>query len=240
VSTPDDPAISGRDAEQESPTHVRCRICRRWYQAITYTHLRYKHGIVDPRTYKDKYSLSKITAPVVRKKIADQKFLVDRHAVDFIRRNWGKIPLKQITSYLGIDASTVRAHALRLGLGLLVKKWDDTKIIAELQSARRQGLPLNSGEARQGLGPLYKAALKHFGSWMKALKKAEIPYEKVALRGPFESWSDDRVVREIRALKREAKERDYRHIQRHHPKLYAAARNRFGSWSEALRAADVS
>jgi hypothetical protein len=173
---------SWQGGEEESRTHVRCRICHRLYRAVTYTHLKYKHGIDDPTAYKKEYSLRKITSFDVRKRIADQKFLVDRHAVDYIRRHWGKISLKEITSYLGIDASTVRAHALRLGLGLLVEKWDAAKIIRLLRRARRLGLPLSSGEARNTLGPLYKASLSRFGSWKNALIQAGIPYEKVSRR----------------------------------------------------------
>jgi hypothetical protein len=230
---------SGQESAQESQTHVRCRICHRWYQAITFTHLKYKHGIEDPTAYKKEYSLRKITAFEVRKRIADQKFLVDRHAIDYIRRNWGKLSLKEITSYLGIDASTVRAHALRLGLGLLVEKWDGAKIVKSLRQARRLGLPLNSGEARREMGPLYKASIKKFGSWKKALMEAGIAYEKVARRAPFESWTEDRILREARALERIGRERNYAYLQEHHSKLYAAARNHFGSWSELLRFAGL-
>jgi hypothetical protein len=239
LQRPDDRTPSREDGEAESETHVRCRICLHWYRAITYTHLRYKHGIEDPKIYKEKYSLSKITASEVRKKIADQKVLVDRHAVDYIRRNWGKLSLKEITTYLGINASTIRAHAVRLGLGLLVEKWSKAKILSSLRRARRLGLPLSSGEARKGMGPLYKAAGKWFGSWKNALTEAGIPYGKVARRGPFESWPDERIFREARALQREGKERDYNHLLQHHSKLYAAARSHFGSWAEMLRAAGL-
>jgi hypothetical protein len=223
-----------------SKSHVRCRICHRQYRAITYTHLRYKHGILDPQTYKKEYSLSTITSPEVRRRIAELKFLVDRHALDYIRRHWGKLSLKEITSYLGINTSTVRAHAVRMGLGLLVERWNDPKILSSLRQEYRLGLPLSSGEARKRIGQLYKAALKHFRSWKNALGKAGIPYEKVALRGPFESWTKDRILQEARSLAREGKERDYPFLQQHHAKLYAAARNHFGSWTQMLRAADLS
>jgi hypothetical protein len=227
------------DRELETRTHVRCRICRRWLQAITYTHLRFKHGIREPQSYKEEFSLSKITALEVRRKIAQQKILVDRIDLNYIRKNWGKRSLREITSYLGISASTVREHAHRMGLGRLVEIWNATKIIQSLRRAFRQGIPLHSGGARDTMRPLYKAALKRFGSWRNALVAAEISPEKVARRGPFESWSPDRIIREILALAKQGKERDFNHLETHHSKLYAAARNHFGSWRKALLAANL-
>jgi len=223
-----------------SQTHVRCRLCHRWYEAITYTHLRYRHGILEPRTYKEEYSLSKITSADVRRRIAERKVQVDRYALEFIKKHWGKLSLKEITHYLGINPSTVRSHAMRLGLKLLVEKWCDAKIIRLLREARKLGRPLSSGEARHEMGSLYKAAIKHFGSWKLALVRAGIAYEQVARRGPFETWTPDRIIVEIRSLAREGKERDYIHLQNRYSKLYAAARNHFDSWANALRAAGLS
>jgi hypothetical protein len=222
-----------------SQTHVRCRICNHWYQAITYTHLRYRHGIEDPNSYKEKYSLSKITSADVRRRISDRKFLVDRHSIEYIRKNWGKLPLKDMTHYLGINTSTVRAHAKRLGLGLLVEKWTNAKVIRLLREARNRGLPLNSGQARHKMRSLYKAAIKRFNSWKLALARAGILYEQVARRGPFETWTHDRIFSEIAVLLREGKVRDYVHLKTYHSKLYAAARNHFGNWANAVRAAGV-
>jgi len=230
---------SRTDGEVESETQVRCRICRRWYRAITYTHLRYKHAIDDPRAYKDKYALSNLTSAEVRKKISEQKILVDRHAVNYIRRKWGKVSLKEITDYLGINATTVRTHALRMGLGLLVEKWDKRKLILSLRQARRHGVPLSSGQARKRIGPLYRAAMKAFGSWRKALTAVGIPYETVTLREPFEAWTQERIFLEARRLHRDGKAREYAFLQRHHSKLYSAARNHFGSWVAMLRAAGL-
>jgi len=201
--------------------------------------LRYKHGIQDPASYKEEFSLTKITSEEVCRKIADQKFLVDRHATDFIRRNWGKVSLKVITRYLGINSSTVRAHAVRLGLGLLVEKWTKSKVIRRLREARSIGNPLSSGEARHQMGRVYKAAIKHFGSWKAALTGAGISYGQVARRGPFERWTRDRIIESIRMLMREGKARDYIHLKTHHSKLYAAARNHFGNWVCALQAAAI-
>jgi hypothetical protein len=199
--------------------------------------LKYRHGVDSPREYKEEFALTKITSQDVRSRIAEKKFLVDRHAVDYIRRSWGKRSLKEITAYLGINATTVRAHARRLGLGLLIEKWDLGKVLRGIRRARREGIPLNSGYARVHLGHLYKAAIKYCRSWKNALGQAGLQYDRVALRGPFECWTQERIVAEIRELRRQGRDRDYAFIQAHQSRLYAAARNHFGSWKTAREAA---
>jgi hypothetical protein len=195
---------------------------------------------LDPQSYKKEFSLSKITSADVRRKIAERKILVDRHAIDFIRKHWGRLSLKEITQYLGINSSTVRAHAKQLGLKLLVEKWSNAKVIRLLREAHKLGRPLSSGEARHQMGSLYKAAISRFGSWKLALARAGIAYGKVARRGPFETWTQERIFAEIRRLALGGKERDYAHLQAHHSRLYAAARNHFENWASALRAAGLS
>lgn len=99
----------------DSGTHILCRICRRWYRAITYSHLRYVHGILEPQEYKAEFAVAKITAPEVRGRLAEMKTLIRKSDLDFLKRNWGKKPLKGLTRRSGCDASTLRAQARRLG-----------------------------------------------------------------------------------------------------------------------------
>jgi hypothetical protein len=176
----------------------------------------------------------------VRQRIADRKTLMDDHALGYIRKMWGKLSVREITAYLGVNATTVRAHALKMGLGLLVERWDPSKILRGLRRAHRLGIPLNSGHARKLMGQLYKAAIKYFHSWKNALSQAGIVYETVARRAPFESWSEERVKAEIRELHQSGIRLDYSFLQARHSKLYAAARNHFGSWQAARQAAGLS
>lgn len=231
------PPRRGDDGSRDSESHVQCRLCRRWLRAISYTHLRYKHGILVPQSYKEEFAVEKITSKEVRRRIAEQKVLVDRHATDYIRRHWGKTSLKEITRYLGVDASTVRAHAMRLGLGLLVEQWTDAKVLRLLKDSWKRGLPLSSGQARHRLAGLYKAAIRRFGSWKTGLERAGIPYREVSRRGPLERWTPGRILEEIRSLLKKGREEDYLYLRSNHSKLYAAARNHFGNWGRAVRVA---
>jgi hypothetical protein len=236
---PQGESLSRRSEPDDSDSQVQCLICGQWFHAITFTHLKFRHGINRPREYKEEFGLSNITSPEVRRRIAQQKVLVDRHAVGYIRRHWGKKSLYEMVRYLGINASTIRAHARRMGLGLLVERWDLGKILRGLRKAHRLGTPLNSGHARKHLGQLYKAAIQYCGSWKRALAEAGISYEKVARRSALESWSRERIIAEIRELRLQGKDLDYAFLQARWAKLYAAARNHFGSWRAARQAASL-
>jgi hypothetical protein len=165
--------------------------------------------------------------------------LVDRTALAYIRKRWGKSPIREIMAYLGITATTIRAHARRMGLRELVTHWNPALIIREIREAKRRGLSLHSASARHALGPLYRAGIRYFGSWRKALSGAGISDLEVSLRGPFKSWSKDRILEDIERLIQEGAPLDYKSLQRDHTKLHSAARNHFGSWNEALLQASL-
>lgn len=218
-------------------THVVCRLCHRSYQAVTYTHLRAKHGILDPQAYKDEFSLSKITAAEVRGRIAEQKTTIRKSDLEYLKTHWGRVPLKEIVRQVDHDPATVRAQARRLGLPLLVETWNPEKVKGMIRAARRAGRPLHSGGVRNDNPGLYKAGKYYFGSWEAAVNAAGIKYASIARRTEFESWSKKRIVREIRILQRSGVVLEYSLLERRYSKLYAAARNYFGNWNAALRAA---
>lgn len=235
-----DPGRADSEPSPDSETHILCRICRRWYRAITYTHLRYVHGILEPQEYKDEFAVAKITAPEVRERLAEMKTLIRKSDLEYLKRHWGKKPLKVLTRRLGRDASTLRAQARRLGLPLKVESWNAEKVKRLIRRARREGRPLHSGGVRKDNPGLYKAGKYYFGSWEAAVTAAGLNYASVTRRAPFESWSRKRIVTEIRDLLRSGVTVDYRLLERRHSKLYAAARNHFGNWSAALHAAGRS
>ncbi len=219
-------------------THVQCQICRRWFQAVTYTHLRYKHGILEPQGYKDEFSVAKLTSAEVGSRIAESKVRVDRKDLEKVHAKWGKVRLSQLVRELGHEASTIRKHALSLGLPLLVGTWDQAKLIRSIRDARRRGEPLHSGAIRLSNYKMYKAASYHFGSWEKAIAAAGLSYARIARREPFETWSKPIILEKIRSLKAEGADLSYRALERRHSKLYAAARNHFGNWKAAMKAAE--
>ena len=188
--------------------------------------------------YKNAFRLSKITSLEVRRKVAIAKTRTTRADLEYLRKVWGKVPLRRICAKVDLDAATVRAQARKLGLPLLVERWHARKVRAGIRRALSQGRALNSGAARVHSHKLYKAARAHFGSWGAAVEQAGVAYSSVRRIGPFEVWSKEKIRREIVALLAGGRSIPYRTLERRHSKLYAAARNYFGNWKSALRAAE--
>lgn len=184
----------------DGQTKVRCRLCGRWYEAVTYSHLLYIHRIRKPQAYKDRFGLLKLTSVRVRRKIAKEKTLVCDSDLRYLREHWGRISLREMASRIGRDPATIRGQARRLGLPPLVESWDPSKVERMIRAMHRGGLPLNSGRVRTDEPGLYKAGRYHFRSWRNAVSAAGINYSDVALRGPFQRWSTHRIVREIKTL----------------------------------------
>lgn len=232
-------ARSAPNSPPRSQTHVRCRLCFRWFEAITYTHLKSRHGILRPAEYKQQFGVLKITSAEVRRKVAQSKQRILRFERAYILQQWGRSSLRTISNRLGVNPSTVQTHASRLGLPPLRQAWDREKVVTALRRARSEGRPLHSGGARHAIPLVYRAARQHFGSWGKAVESAGFSYQSIAKRKPFEHWSQMRIVEEIRRLAVRPQRLSYSHLNRHCSKLYAAARNHFGSWRSALSAAGL-
>lgn len=152
--------------------------------------------------------------------------------LEYMRKAWGKMPFRRICEHVGLNAATVRSQARKLGLPLLVEKWDREKVKAGIRRAQRKGRLLHSGAVRIHSPKLYKAARKHLDSWQRAVEQAEIAYASVRRRGPFQSWSRRGSCATIRSLLDGAPSIPYRVLERRHSRLYAAARNHFGKLAE--------
>lgn len=234
------PSGSRRDRAARDPreTHVLCLLCRRRYQAVTYTHLKARHGIEAPADYKSEFGLERITAGAVRERVAEAHRSVWAREIEIIRKRWRTREQQAIARELGLDPATVRAWRKSLGLPELVRRWDRSKVVDGIRRARRAGLALNAAFARShpSLRPLYSAARIHFASWRAAIRAAGLSYGRVAIRSKFERWSRARILSEIRRLSAEREQLGYRFLEEKHPKLYTAARSYFGNWKNALRA----
>jgi hypothetical protein len=106
------------------------------------------------------------------------------------------------------------------------QKWDQARVIDRLRARYGGGQPLHVWKEDYGL---YAAACCQFGSWRAALAAAGLPLPT--------KWTRERVLAIIR----------HRHQQqmpltgewRDDPRLYQAAIVHFGSWTDALRAAEL-
>ena len=74
---------------------------------------------------------------------------------------------------------------------------------------------------------LYDQGIWIFGDWDKALRAARFDPERTRIRS---SADEERIVKEIRTMRRENLPLNAHYVLKHRPKLFSAAVRHFGSW----------
>jgi len=108
-------------------------------------------------------------------------------------------------------------------------KWSKEIIVERIRERHRRGLPLTG--MRNHDDRLHAAALRHFGTWNKAIDAAEVP---IRLR---KSWTRESVIGAIRF--RHSKGLPLTNVVKHDPTLSSAAYSYFGCWRDAMLAAGL-
>jgi hypothetical protein len=123
----------------------------------------------------------------------------------------------------GLDADDVSRY----------RKWDKHSLVAELKERAADEAPLNSGALQREDPGIHAAAVRHFGSYDKALRAAGLNPEDLRQR---RRWSKEIVAAELRAFgrKNEISDAALRHGA---PALYGASLRYFGTLAGAKKAA---
>ena len=119
------------------------------------------------------------------------------------------------------------------------RRWGRERITARIRELHAQGADLSWRAISLEVDPpLAAAALRSNGyaTWAQALAAAGIDVNDVAR---YQQWNEERVLREIQAAHKTGVALSSKAAQQSHSKLFCAARRRFGSWDEALRAAGL-
>jgi hypothetical protein len=125
--------------------------------------------------------------------------------------------------------SRAKANTARL-------KWTRAAILKVIQERHAAGEPINTLAVKQaGLGGLYRAACRSFGSYAKAVEAAGIEYAEVRKINP--DWSRDTVVKAINGMAAAGRDLNVSATQHYQGSLVTAAYKLFGSWDAALREA---
>ncbi len=112
--------------------------------------------------------------------------------------------------------------------------WTKEMIIQHIQESKE---PLNSHYYSTHHSAIYAAAERLFGSWGEAIEAAGLDYSKIK---KYQSWSKERVIKEIEQAKAAGTPLSSKYIQEHNKPLYMAAIKRFKSWNNALRKAKIN
>ncbi len=118
------------------------------------------------------------------------------------------------------------------------QRWSREAVVRELRRLRRQRAPLHPAAIGRDRPELVTAAYRYFGNYRKAVEAAGLNYLEVRTR-PQRTWNGKRVVSEIRRLKRDGVGLWARSVRAKQSYLPRAAKDLFGSYPAAARAAGV-
>lgn len=140
------------------------------------------------------------------------------------------LPLVAAASrYFGTWHNALVTAGLRQGPPKRFWSWNKQAVLEAIRARHQKGLPLST-TARDDTR-LCAAAKRHFGSWRKALKAAGFSVQAAR------QWSADAVIRELQ--NRHAQGLPMVNVSHLDRSLCGAAKRRFGSWAEAMRAAKL-
>jgi hypothetical protein len=129
-------------------------------------------------------------------------------------------------SAAGLDADDVNRY----------RKWDRNTIAFELRARAMDDDALNSGAVQEEDSGLHAAAVRHFGSYDRALKAARVDPKKVRRR---RNWTRAQVIAAIKSAKRHGKHLSDSSVRREDAALYGAAIRFFGTFTAARSAAKI-
>jgi hypothetical protein len=126
----------------------------------------------------------------------------------------------------GLDADEVSRY----------RKWDRNTVVFELKARAQADEALNSGAIQKDDSGLHAAAVRHFGSYDRALRAAKVDPDSVRRR---RNWSRPDVLAALKQAKRQGMHLADSTVRREHPALYGAAVRLFGTYTAARDAAGV-
>lgn len=135
----------------------------------------------------------------------------------------------QARRYFGSWDNAVASAGLDPAENRLLRDWDGAAILKEINKLRKSGRNLGAGAIRKEYPTLIGAAWVYFGGWRNAVRAAGLSLRE---EGLTEDWSREKVVSELRKLRRHRGGRRDRF-------LYNAATRLFGSSRAAVLAAGL-
>lgn len=126
-------------------------------------------------------------------------------------------------------------------LGEHPRRWNKTRIVAEIQRRDRANLTLCLAtilREEPKLNRFCYAVLHQFGTWSQALKAAGLDPDAVWNRR--RKWPRERVIQEIRRRHVEGKLLNTDRMLREDLPLHTAGRRHFGTWKKAVEQAGIN
>jgi hypothetical protein len=113
--------------------------------------------------------------------------------------------------------------------------WSPENILQRLKQIEAASAPLYTSNMATAHPGLYRAAIRTFGSYRKALQTAGISYPPPKLR----HWSEQLLLKFLRDLHRGNADLRFAAVRKRYLPLYQAAKHYFGSYINAVRVAGI-
>jgi len=171
--------------------------------------------------------------PWTRKRIIDEIRALHRRGLPLN----GQKMIRRMTLYgharrlFGNWEKAIRASGLNYDEIALRRLWTKTAILQWIRTENKTGRDLRPGVTKKKHSGVFNAALREFGSWYGAIRKAGIrSFPEVR----FNRWSKEKIIRAIRDLRQVPPASE---IAQTNPSLMSATSYHFGGWRPAVEAA---
>ena len=146
--------------------------------------------------------------------------------------------LRSAIGHFGTFRKSLDAAGLPWSSGRI---WNAEKVVAEIRQLHSEGVDLSASRIVYSHRGLHEAAVKHCGSWDRAMSMAGIALNEYRrkLEGPKQQWSEAQVIDGLRGLDQQGVEMSVKGIGAADNRLYQAARKLFGGIGTALERADL-
>ncbi len=239
-----------------NPSETVCRLCRRAFRAVTWTHLVNTHGFAQEGAvdaYKCRFQVDRVFS----RDLLSLKSRIARRYYERVGRRWTKArirgeirsrasqglalnhdavarkakPLENaaLRNYGSWDAA-LRASGIAVPEARRARSWSRESLTRAIRKLNGEGAPVNAKAVEKADPGLHLSARRWFGSWDEALRASGI--DPLAVRRS-RVWSREDVIRAIRA--RPAMRSGEAFLRER--KLWVAARKHFGSWNAAVQTA---
>jgi hypothetical protein len=117
------------------------------------------------------------------------------------------------------------------------RSWNRAAIVAALRQRHRDGKPLGSGALQKHNASLHAAAVRHCGTYERALLLAKIDPQQVRQR---KNWNRARVIDALRCIHRDGRHVSDSAVRQADAALYGACVRLFGQFTKARAAAKIN
>lgn len=118
-------------------------------------------------------------------------------------------------------------------------KWNKKVVIAKLKALKASGIPIHTGSLiKHNQRDLHRAIIRYFGNWTEAVKASGFDPEK-EWQGKIKRYSPEKIVEIILKRKSNGDQITQAAIMRADRLLIYSAIDHFGTWNNALSAANI-